>query len=435
MSDPRYEAYKILLKIEKDHSYSVLSVTEALKSVEFADARDTSFVVSLVYGVLERKITLDYNIGLYLSTPIKKIKPNVLILLRIGAYQIMYMDKIPDRAAVNESVSLSKNIGAGYASGLVNAILRKISVNGSLYPEKNDSEKYLSVSYSINLDIVKSMISDYGLQKTESVLDCFFGRRPVFIRCNLLKCSVEKLVELLENANVNVELTDIPGCLKIDNSGDITKLEAFKNGMFYVQDMSSQLCCLLAGVTPGVNVVDCCAAPGGKSFTMAQYLQGKGSIVSCDVHPHKKQLLEEGAKRLGIENLTVVCSDARVLNKTFSNADVVLCDVPCSGFGVMGRKPEIRYKKSEDFEQLPSLQYEILSSCSEIVKPGGTLLYSTCTLNKRENDLVCDKFLIEHPDFTISLDCEYQKYSDRYITVFPENEGGDGFFIAKFTRC
>lgn len=434
MADSRYEAYKILLKIEKEHSYSVLSVTEALKNAEFSDSRDTAFVVSLVYGVLERKLTLDYNISSYLTSSVNKLKNNVLNLLRLGAYQILYMDKIPDSAAVNETVKLVKKTGAGYASGLVNAVLRKISANGLKLPQNTDSADYLSVVYSVNSEIVDSLISDYGFSQAEKILSSYFGRRPVFIRRNSLICTDAELVSSLEDDGVSVYGTDISGCFKIEHTGDITKLSSFAKGMFYVQDMSSQLCCMLAGAKPGNMIVDCCAAPGGKSFTLAQYLDGEGKIISCDVHEHKKLLLEQGAHRLGITNLSAVCCDARKLKDIYSRADIVLCDVPCSGFGVMGRKPEIRYKNMGEIAELPRLQSDILSSCSQMVRKGGVLLYSTCTLNKNENELVCERFLSDNSDFAVASDDEYSKYTNRFLTVFPEKDGGDGFFIAKFIR-
>ena len=238
----------------------------------------------------------------------------------------------------------------------------------------------------------------------------------------------------LSDDGVSVKNTHLDGCLTVENTGSITELSAFKNGWFFVQDMSSQLCCLLAGVKPGDTVVDCCAAPGGKSFSLAQYLKNSGKIVSCDMYEHKTKLINDTAERLGITNLSTVCGDARELPDKVDGADVVLCDVPCSGFGVMGRKPEIRYKKTEELTEIPVIQKEILFSCCNIVKPGGTLVYSTCTLNKSENDNICDVFLESHPDFHIADDELYRSFTDRYITVFPSKDGGDGFFIAKFIR-
>ena len=429
MADPRTEAVKLLTKIEKDSSYSSILIADAFRNVKFPDVKDTAFAVSLVYGVLEKKLTLDYNIALYLTSKLSRLKPEVLSILRIGAYQILFCDKIPDSAAVNEAVKISKKTGASFASGLINAVLRKISQSGLQLPEHN-----LSVIYSVDPSVVDSLVGDYGYDKTVEILENFNGRRPIFIRVNTIKCTERELISSLEADGVVVGKTELENCLTVENTGDITKLQAFREGLFFVQDMSSQLCCRIADVKPGNVVVDCCAAPGGKTFSMAQYLGNTGRITSCDMYKHKTKLISDTAERLGINNVTTVCCDARELPLKTDKADVVLCDVPCSGFGVMGRKPEIRYKKTSELAEIPVIQKEILYSCCEMVKPGGTLVYSTCTLNKKENDNICDDFLISHPDFRIADDEYYRSLTDRYITVFPSREGGDGFFIAKFIR-
>lgn len=429
MADPRTEAVKLLTKIEKDSSYSSILIADAFRNVKFPDVKDTAFAVSLVYGVLEKKLTLDYNIALYLTSKLSRLKPEVLSILRIGAYQILFCDKIPDSAAVNEAVKISKKTGAAFASGLINAVLRKISQSGLQLPEHN-----LSVIYSVDPSVADSLVGDYGYDKTVEILENFNGRRPIFIRVNTIKCNERELISSLEADGVVVGKTELENCLSVENTGDITKLQAFREGLFFVQDMSSQLCCRIADVKPGNVVVDCCAAPGGKTFSMAQYLGNTGRITSCDMYEHKTKLISDTAERLGINNVTTVCCDARELPLKTDKADVVLCDVPCSGFGVMGRKPEIRYKKTSELAEIPVIQKEILYSCCEMVKPGGTLVYSTCTLNKKENDNICDDFLISHPDFRIADDEYYRSLTDRYITVFPSREGGDGFFIAKFIR-
>lgn len=434
MSDTRNEAVKLLMKIEKDASYSALAVSEMLRNVSFSDPRDSAFTVSLVYGVLEHRITLDYNIERHLSSKISKLKNNVLNILRVGAYQILYLDKVPVSAAVNEAVKCTRKNGASYASGLVNAVLRKIAADGLSLPDKSNFIEYLSVRYSVNRSIVEKIISDYPGIDAESVFSAFTGRRPIYIRCNTLVCTSEELKAELEKDNVICRDSDVDNCLVIENTGDIAALGAYKKGMFHVQDMSSQICCSLMDINEGDTVLDCCAAPGGKSFTMAQYLGNTGKICSCDIYEHKISLLENGAKRLGINNLTAICRDAATLNESGIKACKVLCDVPCSGFGVMGRKPEIRYKDFSGTENLPELQRKILYSCAETVISSGTLIYSTCTLNKDENDAVCDRFLADHPDFMISDDVKYRSFTDKYITFFPDSDAGDGFFIAKFIK-
>lgn len=434
MAEARIEAVKFLTKIEKDQSYSALTLGDGLRGIAFSDPRDVAFTVSLVYGVLEHKLTLDYNISLYLTSRLSKLKKDVLNIIRVGAYQILYMDKIPDSAAVNEAVKTTKKLNSAYASGMVNAILRKISLNGICLPDKDDIVSYLSVSYSVDPDIVRLMAENYGYEVLEDIFGSFSGRRPIYVRCNTVKCTSDELISSLCSDGVNAETTSLAGCIAVEATGDISALTAYKNGWFHVQDMSSQLCCRLLDAKPGDTVIDCCAAPGGKSFTVAQYLKNKGKIISCDMYEHKTKLIADGAKRLGINNLEAICSDARDLYKHFCEADKVLCDVPCSGLGVMGRKPEIRYKSVEEINQLPEIQKSILYSCAEMVKKGGTLIYSTCTLNKNENENICEEFLREFTDFSVAKDDLYSSFTDRFITLFPEKDSGDGFFIAKFIR-
>lgn len=434
MASPRTEAVKLLIKIEQDASYSALSLSAMLRSVSFNDTRDTNFASALVYGVLEHKLTLDYNISLYIKSSLSKLKPAVMNILRTGAFQILYMDKVPVSAAVNEAVKISKKMNSAYASGMINAVLRKIAASGLMLPENSSCAHTISVEYSVNIDIAEKLLTDYGEETTREILTTFNGRRPIYIRHNSLKGTADCLNDSLISDSVQVAPTDLEGCFCVEHTGDIAELKAYSQGLFHVQDKSSQLCCKLLGVNEGDKILDCCAAPGGKSFTLAQYLNNKGSILSCDVFEHKTKLIQSGAKRLGIENLSVVCCDARELGERYSGFDKVLCDVPCSGFGVMGRKPEIRYKSSDEIKELPLLQKEILYSCAKTVKDGGYLIYSTCTLNKDENDHICDMFLHDYPEFSISADPDYRSITDKYITILPDVNGGDGFFIAKFYK-
>lgn len=435
MSESRKIAAEILLGVEKDNAYSSLSLAAALKKEKFTDERDKALVTNIVYGVLERRITLDYNISLYLKSPVKKLHPSVLTLLRAGAYQLLFMDKIPDSAAVNETVALAPVFKVSFAKGLINAVLRKISANGLCYPDRNNVVKYLSVMMSCSVELVEFFTRNYGIEKAGALLEASIGKRPVFIRVNTLKTDSVKLTEMLSENGVSVFPTELENCLRVENTGDITELSAYKKGLFYVEDMSSQLCCSLLGIKPGDTVVDCCAAPGGKSFCSAMYLEDKGTLYSCDMYEHKIRLINEGAKRLGITCLKAKCTDARLLPIDIKNADAVLCDVPCSGFGVMGRKPEIKEKTCDDIDTLPAIQYGILSECCKMVKSGGSLVYSTCTLNPAENENNCIKFLAEHSDFELATDEKYLSVAkDGYVNIIPSQNGGDGFFVAKFTR-
>lgn len=435
MKSVRQLASEILIKNQRDGAYSTLSLNGVLKNAELPDAKDVSLLTMLVYGVIEHKLTLDYNLSLYLKSPLKKLHPAVLTFLRLGAYQILFADKIPDSAAVNESVKLAKQNGYAYAAGLINAVLRKISRNGLKLPEPSDVLKYLSVKYSCPEALISHYLEHYGEEKTEEILDASLGARPVYIRMNSLKTEEETLIKRLRDEGVTVSKTTLENAYSIENTGDITALSSYKEGLFHVQDLSSQLTVKLLDACPGETVVDCCSAPGGKTFTAAQYMKDRGKIFAGDIHEHKIRLISEGAMRLGFTSVVPVLSDAREISEKVKEADRVLCDVPCSGLGVIGRKPEIRYKDHEELKTLPPLQYDILSACAKMVKPGGTLVYSTCTLNPAENEEICDKFLSENPGFVLSDDEFYNLVKDgKYMTVFPSKNGGDGFFAAKFRR-
>ena len=435
MSSARQSAADILMKMERDQAYSSLSIGNVLNTAPDLSAQDAALVTRLVYGVTERKLTLDYNLSLYLRQPLKKLHPQVLCYLRLGAYQILFADKIPLSAAVNESVQLAKQNGFAYASGMVNAVLRKVTSNGLCLPEPADTYRYLSVQYSCPEPLLRHLIGHYGVENTERHLAASNLARPLFIRCNTLRCTAQTLKDALLEEGVTVTPCEPEGCFLIGNAGNITALSAYQNGLFHVQDMSSQIAARLVGAKPGQTAADVCAAPGGKSFTVAEMMQDRGVLYSFDIYPHKTALIEAGARRLGIHCIQTVCADARRIAETVDAADAVLCDVPCSGLGVIGRKPEIRYKDPDSFAALPELQYEILNACAKIVRPGGVLVYSTCTLNPAENDQVCDRFLSEHQGFRISEDPYYRSVAgEKYMTLFASPSGGDGFFAARFER-
>ena len=433
MTNAREAAVRLLVKIERDNAYSTISVAEESEKIRFPDSREQALFAALVYGVLERRIALDHNISLYLNQPLKKLHPNVLCILRTGALQLLYMDKIPAAAAVNESVALARTVGVAFAARLINAVLRKLAANGAVYPDPSDRETYLSVRYSCPVWLLRHFTEHYGAERAERILAAFEGRRALYVRLNPLRGAT---AETLAAEGLSVSPTDLPYCVSIRQTGSIPALDSFQKGLFHVQDLSSQICCAVLGARPGETVVDCCAAPGGKSFTAAEDMNDEGVVYANDVHLHKTKLIAEGAARLGITCVKALCGDAVSLPERVPAADRVLCDVPCSGLGVVGRKPEIRYKPPESLTELPEIQYRILKSCSAIVKPGGTLVYSTCTLNPAENEDVCDRFLTEVPGFTPSDEPYYASLcgGGRYVTFFPEKDGGDGFFVAAFKR-
>lgn len=432
----RQKAFEILLKIHNSNAYSNLTLDTYLKNSD-TDVRDKAFISALVYGVCERQLTLDYNLSKYLKQPIKKLKPEVLIAMRIGAYQLLFMDKVPVSAAINESVNLVKFNRASYASGLVNAVLRKVSENGISLPKENE-DNYLSVKYSCPNWLIDMWTNAYGKENTEKILRMSVGEVPVYIRVNTLKTDADKLICLLAEENVIAGKCDkLPNILVLKKQGSVESLNAFKDGLFHVQDFSSQLCCSLLDAKEGDSVLDVCSAPGGKAFTISEYMNNVGSVTACDIYSQRVKLINDGAERLGIDIITTAVSDAACYNENLRLYDKVLCDVPCSGLGIIRRKPEIKYKSVEDIDKLHNLQYSILCVTARYVKNGGRLIYSTCSLNPDENTEVVTKFLNNNKDFEITYIPDAEKFGiveNGMLTVMPFENDSDGFFVAVLTR-
>lgn len=435
-NSPRQKAFEILLRIHTANAYSNLTLDTYLQK-ENMDVRDKAFVSALVYSVCERQLTLDYNLSCYLKQPIKKLKPEVLIALRLGAVQLLFMDKIPPSAAINESVNLVKNNKSSFASGLVNAVLRNVMRNGLQLPKESD-EKYLSVKYSCPEWLVNLWINSYGRENAESILSHSLGEVPVYLRVNTTKIAADELIKLLADEGVVAEKCScLENALVLRKQGSIEKLEAFKNGLFHVQDLSSQLCASLLNAKEGDSVLDVCSAPGGKAFTICEHMNDKGSVTACDIYPARVRLIQDSAQRLGLNSISAVVSDASAFNESFQQFDKVLCDVPCSGLGIIRRKPEIKYKSPDDIDKLHNLQYLILCMTARYVKPGGHLVYSTCSLNPAENTAICNKFLSENKDFKTAIIPDGDKFGiieDNMLTVMPHLNDTDGFFIAIFER-
>lgn len=432
----RQTAFSILLKIEKDKAYSNIALDSAVRELSL-DSTDCAFISRLVYGVTERKITLDYVISQFLNQPIKKLKAEVLVILRLGTYQILYMDKIPDSAAVNESVSLAKNNKSSYASGVVNAVLRKVSLKKENVFKSLSGDERLSILYSAPIDLVRFLMHHYNEENAEEILKSALNKKEITIRVNTLKTTQNELIEILEKENISTEITSLKDALIINTKGAVYELDAYKKGLFYVEDVSSQICVKELGLKENYKLIDICSAPGGKSFTASQYMNNTGKIYSCDIHEHRVELIKSGAKRLGIENIIPTVNDATIFNEEFINADCVLCDVPCSGLGIIGKKPEIKYKSLDEIKELIPIQKEILSTASKYVKKGGTLVYSTCSINPNENRKICDWFLKEHEDFySVKVSPESERCIDEgdYLTLLPHINNCDGFFIAKFIK-
>lgn len=441
MANPRKTALKILLKIEQEGAYSNIALNNQIKEDKLTGV-DASFCSALVYGVLERKILLDYIIRQYVNIRLKKIENPVLNILRLGIFQIVFMDKVPESAAVNESVKLAKSMRLNKASGFVNGVLRNFVRSECKYklPDKNsDKISYYSVFYSMPTEIVKLWISSYGEENAVKIMGNLAGRPPVTVRVNTLKTTTDKLKKSLEKNGIKAENTLLENSLSLKGTGTIENTEEYRNGLFHVQDLASQICCNVLDPKPEMTVYDFCSAPGGKAFTMAELMENKGIISAFDMYEHKVKLIKNGAYRLGIKNIKAEIRNA-LSNEPLPKADRVLCDVPCSGLGIIRRKPEIKYKEDLGLKTLPDLQYDILCNCAKYVKTGGYLVYSTCTLNPSENEKNVKKFLSEHSNFKplkITLkDDIINKISsmDNAVTLFPEQNGTDGFFISLFEK-
>lgn len=441
--DARAVALEALLRVEMNKSYSNIVLNKLLQQYQLS-GREASLASALFYGVLEKRITLDYVISQFSKIKCKKMSNIVLEILRMGVYQILFMDKIPDSAAVNAAVDLSKQKKVVKASGFINAVLRNLirAQAHICWPDpQQDPLLYWSVLYSCPLWLVQHFISAYGRNITEKILVALEAHSPLYIRANTTKGSVVSIEEDLNQLSVKASgITAVPGALSLTNSGAIEQNFCYQNGLFHVQDLSSQLCCLLLAPKSGETIVDVCAAPGGKSFTMAELMENQGKIYAFDQSPAKVRLIEAGAERLGLSIIQAGVRDAQHDLEFAVQADRVLCDAPCSGLGIIRRKPEIRYKDKKFLADFPALQYEILCNSARLVKKGGLLFYSTCTLNPEENGAVAERFLREHPDYA-AAGLDLPKGWRRGIeepanqwTLFPCLNGPDGFFMAAFRR-
>jgi len=437
---PRKIALDIVMRIDNDHSYSNLLLDATLER-ESLDGRDAAFVTALVYGVIENLICLDYMITHFAGRSAAKLQPKVHNILRLGAYQLVFMDKVPESAAVDSSVRLTKLTGCAYASGFVNAVLRALAKNiqNLPYPDKNaDMTGYLSVKYSCPIWLIEKWMAAYGEEITLGLLGSLGGRPPAAARVNTLKVTPQALIDILKNDGLVARISPVAdAAIELESLPNLRRIKAFDEGLFIMQDYASQLCCMAVGAGADDTVIDMCAAPGGKSFTLGFMMQGRGKITACDLADSRVSLIEQGARRLGLEGLiTAVRSDATRHSGTLGLADKVLCDVPCSGLGVIRRKPEIRYKKPESFDLLPDLQYIILCEGATHVVPGGRLVYSTCTLSPDENEEIAKKFLKNNPSFAAEpLEKGFFAAGAQpchYVTLFPHLNGTDGFFIARF---
>lgn len=432
----RQTALNALIACRKEGAWSNGVLKEYIQH-DRLDGRDAALAARLCYGVIQNRGKLDFYLQQLLTGRLKDVQPVVRDILHLGLYQIYELDKIPDSAAVNESVALAKQYSRNpKAASLVNGVLRNaVRTKGSLQEPTSFADKYSHPDALIGLlkqNLPKGTLEPMLIADNEAP--------EIMVQVNTLRTSAQALTVHLQEQGVGVKPHSwMPDCLVLSGTGNLEQLPAFREGKFYVQDPASRLSVLCAKLPKeGARVLDCCSAPGGKSFAAAIAMAGCGRIQSCDVHAHKTALIEKGAQRLGLENITVCQQDATRLVPQWCNVmDAVIVDAPCSGLGIIRKKPDIRYKNLTETEALPALQKQILSNQANYVKPGGILMYSTCTVLKRENEEVVSAFLQEHPDFypeALDLPALFPANTSGMLTLIPGQYDTDGFFICRLRR-
>lgn len=420
---PRQAVSDALFKIDKEGEYSTKAVLDTVKECE---QRDRAFVNEVLLGILRNKIYIDFVIQSFSKLKLKKMNPYVLQILRTGAYQIVFMDKIPVSAACNEAVKIADKKAHG-AKGFVNAVLRNIARNIDNLPKPGgDACEIISVKYSCPLWLTKKIFGQFGEGKCEEILSDSLNQHPTFIRANCLKITGDELIEKLASEKITAEKTDLPQCLRIIGAIDVYASELYKSGFYTLQNINSQRTALVLEPKSGETVIDVCSAPGGKTTHIAELMKNQGRIIAFDIHRHKIRLIQKTAERLGISCIDAICHNSEnVFEEYREAADRVLADVPCSGIGVIHRKPDIKYNRLEDdVTDLVQIQTKILNSAAMYVKKGGTLVYSTCTILKEENENRIDSFLKEHSDFIKDFERLY---------LASETEGS-GFYICRLRR-
>ena len=443
---PRDTALKILYDISEKGAYSNIALNRHLEAERLGDT-DRGFITELVYGTVKWRLKIDWIISRFSNIKLKKISPWILNILRAGTYQLLFMDKVPESAACNESAKLAKKYGHQASTGFVNAVLRNIarSKGAIKEPDKDgDPVKYLSIAYSHPEWMVERFLKLFGPDFTETLLESNNAIPEFSIRVNTLKTTAEKLAEALEHEKIEV----FPGkfsrdALIIKNPSSISRLSAFKEGLFQVQDESSMLVARVLDPKPGELVLDVCSAPGGKATHIAQIMDNKGTVLARDIHEHKIKLIEQAASRLGIDIIKTKIHDALLSDTELENkADRVLLDAPWTGLGIIRRKPDIKWgRESSDTAEITSLQRKMIAAAARSVKPGGVLVYSTCTLLPEENEEIVKEFLKGNPEFEMddltSVIPETLKSSMKekgMLQVYTNRDGADGFFISKMKR-
>lgn len=420
----------ILLEVNEKEQYSHLVIRDVLNKYQYLEKQERAFLTRLAEGTIEHMLEMDFIINSFSKVKVNKMKPLIRNLLRMSVYQIKYMDSIPDAAVCNEAVKLARKRGFGQLRGFVNGVLRNIAreLSHLQYPdEKLEPVRFLEVTYSVPAWMVKQWIIDFGYEQTKGICESFLKERPITIRTNLTKTTPDELKVKLEAEGVTVERIDkLSYAFEISGYDYLQALDSFVEGLFYVQDISSMMVAEIAAPEKENYIIDVCAAPGGKSSHLAEKMEGIGMVEARDLTEYKVSLIEENIERHGLANMKAVQMDATVYDEASKEkADILICDLPCSGLGVMGKKTDIRYKMTaEKQKDLVQLQRQILDTVHTYVKKGGTMIYSTCTIHKDENAGNVEWFVKKYPEFEVISNEQ----------MFPGGEYHDGFFIAKLVR-
>lgn len=435
----------ILLEVTKDGEYSHIALRNVLNKYQYLDKKERAFLTRVTEGTLEHMIEIDYILNQFSNVKVNKMKPVIRCILRSAVYQLKYMDAVPDSAVCNEAVKLAEKKGFRNLKGFVNGVLRNVARNLDhvTYPEEGTVEA-LSIRYSMPMWILKQWLSCYDQKTVERMLQAFFEEKATTIRCNISQMTKAELTESLEKEGVQVEEHPyLPYALRISGYDYLAELESFRTGGFYVQDISSMLVSHIADPKEGDQVIDVCAAPGGKSLHMAQLLHGTGHVQARDLTDYKVQMIQENIARTGVTNMVACRKDATVLDEaSVEKADIVIADLPCSGLGVLAKKTDLKYKMTEETQKsLVALQRTMLEIVQSYVKPGGTLIYSTCTIHEAENMGNVHWFLKQHDTFELvpieERLCDALKSSvqeEGCLQLLPGVHESDGFFIAKFRK-
>ena len=433
-------AYKVLLDIEKNKNYSNMAINKHFKDVKLSN-QDRGLATEIIYGVIENKYYIDYMIDKLSKVKTNKMEIYVKTLLRMGIYQIMFLNSISDYAAVNETVNLAKKKNSkvsGFVNGILRNVIRQKETIGEI--KVKDDVDYLSIKYSYDKWMIRNWMIHFGREFTEELLEANSQRPSIYLRTNTLKITRDELIEKLEKQNIKASKVNVVDeAIKVENLKDIENNSLYKEGLFTVQDISSMLVGKVMNPNENSLVLDVCSAPGGKTTHMATLMNDTGQVVSRDIYEHKLKLIKASCKRLNLTNVDVEEYDAMKMDKdSIGKFDYVLADVPCSGLGIIRRKPEIKYKEKEEFRDLPPIQKKILENASKYVKKGGTLIYSTCTIQDSENIDVINEFLQKNKNFELApineVKVDLDNQEKGYMKIYPNVHEMDGFFISKLIR-